>query len=295
MEIAHDIVGTSPHAGTAQGHLPDLSTVAPRAVRTSPRQSAGGFFVEAWVLTSRQLTVWVRDKTTLFQCLVVPVISMVMFKVVLGDTIGQATGQDSAYGTVPLVILLGAMYGAMAAGVRLNVESGGGLLARLYVMPIHRGADLAARTLAELLRILLTTVLLIATGYLIGFRLPSFVALVGMTGVALLYGAAFSILVLALAVLSPPRSPIVPSLSLVTTLLMFFNTGFAPADGYPTWLQPFVVNQPMSPAIEVMRAIATGGPLGDNLAKTVLWAVGVAALSIYPAIRGYKRAATRRG
>uniref|UniRef100_UPI003D8B0B3C ABC transporter permease n=1 Tax=Gordonia sp. B7-2 TaxID=3420932 RepID=UPI003D8B0B3C len=268
----------------------DLGTAAWPS--TSARTS---LITEAWVLTLRQLTVWVRDKTTLFQCIVVPVISMVMFKVVLGDTIGQATGQDSAYGTVPLVILLSAMYGALGAGVRLNVEAGGGLLARLYVMPIHRTADLAGRIAAELLRILLTTILLIGTGYLIGFRLPGLPALIGMTGVALLYGAAFSVMVLALAVSSPPRSPIVPSLSLVTTLLMFFNTGFAPADSYPTWLQPFVENQPMSPAIDTMRALATGEELGTDLMKTVLWAMLVAGLSIYPAIRGYRKSATRRG
>lgn len=252
--------------------------------------------VQTWVLSGRQLSVWFRDRTTMLQSLIVPVISMVMFKVVLGDVIGRATGQNSAYGTVPLVILLGSMFGSMAAGVRLNLEAGSGLLARLYVLPIHRVADLLARVWAELTRILLTTIMLLAGGYLIGFRLNQGVLpALGIVVIAMVYGIAFSTMVLALAVNSPPKAPLVPLLSLISTLLMFFNSGFAPADSYPSWMRVIVENQPMSPAIEVMRALAAGGPITENLIKTLVWAALLITIFIYPSIRGYQRAATRRG
>lgn len=246
------------------------------------------------LLLGRQLRVWLRDPGTLGQSVVFPALSMIMFKVVLGDTIGAATGQNSAFRTVPLVILIGAMFGGMATAVRLNVERRTGLLARLYVMPIHRGSDLTSRVVAELMRILLTSIVLVTAGFAIGFRFEQGpLAAIGLFGVPLLYGAAFSTMTLALAVNSG-RIPLVPILSLFCTLLMFFNSGFAPLESFPTWLQGVVKYQPMSCAIEVMRALATGGPIAHNLILTAIWAAALLIVFTGPALIGYRRAATAR-
>jgi ABC-2 type transport system permease protein len=50
----------------------------------------------------------------------------------------------------------------------------------------------------------------------------------------------------------------------------------------------------MTPAIEVMRSLSAGGPLTENLIKVVVWTVAILALSIGPALRGYRKAATGR-
>ncbi|WP_237421981.1 ABC transporter permease [Gordonia sp. SID5947] len=258
-----------------------------------PEHSTDAWATQTRILTGRQLSVWLRDYSTLGQSLLFPALSMVMFKVVLGDAVGNATGQNSAYGTVPLVILVGAMFGSMAAAVRLNRERGTGLLGRLYVLPINRAADLSARIIAELVRILVSTVILLVAGLFIGFRFTQGVwAVVGIVGVALLYGMAFSTMVLAVAVNTKPAAPIVPMISLFSSVLMFFNSGFSPLEAYPGWLQPIVANQPMTPAIEVMRSLAVGGPITENLIKVIVWAVALLATFVYPALRGYQRAAT---
>ncbi|GAC71056.1 ABC transporter permease [Gordonia soli] len=256
--------------------------------------------VRAWwdqtvTLTGRQVLVFVRDVPTLLQSLIIPALSMLMFKVVLGDAIGSATGQNSAYGTVPLVILVGAMFGSIASATRLNLERSTGLLGRLYVLPINRAADVSSRVASDLIRIFVVTLILLAAGHLIGFRFTQGVGpAIGLVVVALAYGAAFGMLTLALAVNAKPGAPIVPYLGLVSSLLMFFNSGFSPLSAYPTWLQPVVANQPMTPAIEVMRSLAAGGPLTSNLIKVVIWTAVILALSIYPALRGYRKAATDR-
>ncbi|MGB3301964.1 MAG: ABC transporter permease [Gordonia sp. (in: high G+C Gram-positive bacteria)] len=245
------------------------------------------------VLAGRQILVFVRDVPTLLQTLIVPALAMVMFKVVLGDTIGAATGQDSVYGTVPLVILVGAMFGSIASATRLNLERQSGLLGRIYVLPINRGADLTSRILSELFRIFITTILLLAVGTLIGFRFTQGIwAVLGLVAVAMAYGATFAVCTLALAVNAAPGAPLVPYLGLLSSLMMFFNSGFSPVDMYPGWLQPIVANQPMTPAIEVMRSFAVGGPVAANLTKVCLWVVVLTGLSIYPALRGYRKAAT---
>lgn len=256
--------------------------------------------VAAWldatrVLTWRQLLVYVRDVVTVLQSVVIPAISLVLIKVVLGDAVGSATGENSLYGTVPLMIIVGAMGGSMVAAVRLNKEQSTGLLARLYVLPINRAADLTSRVAAELVRIFVVTLLLLAVGYAMGFRFEQgMLGAIGLIGVPLVFGGAYAVFVLALAINSSTGAPLVQYLGLLMSVLMFFNSGFSPVDGYPGWLQPIVANQPMSPAIEVMRAFAIGGPIVTNLIKLAIWTVLLLGVSIYPALRGYRRAATNR-
>ena len=260
-----------------------------------PESSLGAWWSQTLILTGRQLVVAFRDLPTLIQVIVFPALTMVMFKVVLGDIIGSATGMDSIYGTVPLVILTSAMFGSVVSATRLNLERRTGLLSRLYVLPISRGADFTARVLAESIRALLTTIFLVVAGVAIGFRFTQGIGpAIGIFVVAVAFGTAFAMLTLCLAVNSKPGAPLVPYLGLLSSLLMFFNSGFSPVDMYPGWLQPIVANQPMTPAIDAMRALAVGGPLAADLTKVVIWVVVIMALTTYPALRGYRRAAAGR-
>ncbi|WP_448221807.1 ABC transporter permease [Gordonia iterans] len=271
-----------------------IDSAVPAAVppKLLPERSVGAWWSQTLILTGRQVVVAFRDPATLVQVLIFPILTMIMFKVVLGDVIGRATGQDSAYGTVPLVVLTSAMFGSVVAATRLNLERKTGLLGRLYVLPINRGADFTSRVLGEAVRALLTTIVLVACGYAIGFRFTQGIGpALGTFAVAVAYASAFAMLALALAVNASPGAPLVPYLGLLSSLMMFFNSGFSPVDRYPAWLQPIVANQPMTPAIDLMRALAAGGPIADNVVKVIVWTVVVMALTTYPALRGYRKAA----
>jgi ABC-2 type transport system permease protein len=76
-----------------------------------------------------------------------------------------------------------------------------------------------------------------------------------------------------------------------TLSLAFVNPGTTPISLFPSWLQPFVRVQPMSPPLEAMRALAHGGPLIWPLAITLVWTVGLLAIFIPIAVRGYRSAA----
>ena len=274
-----------------------LRSLTAAEVGAPPEWSLHGWWAHSMVLAGRQFLIWAREPFTTVQTILMPALSMVLIKVVLGDTIGRATGLNSVYGSVPMIILVGSMFGSMATALRLNQESTAGLLSRLYVMPIHRGADLTARIIAELVRILVTTLVLLGVGCLLGFRFAEGTwTVVGLVGIAVLYGVAFSVFIMALAVNSPPGASMVHYVSLLSTVLMFFNSGFTPVDMYPDWLQPIVEYQPMSPAIDVMRGLALGDrAIAHKLVIVFIWSVSLIVVFIYPAIRGYRRAATARG
>lgn len=271
--------------------------INPLPVVASPRaESSVILFAEQSLLQGKRLLRgWARDPATMIQALIYPALMLLVFRVALGDTITLATGKPSVYGTVPLITLTGAMSGAMVSAVGLAAEQRSGLLARFATMPVHRGADLAGRALAEASRIFLTTVLIVVVGVGLGLRFEQgALAALGALLVPVLFGIGFAVPVTALATMAKGGQMIL-IIGMVTTLLMFFNSGFVPIAAYPSWLQPIVEYQPMSCAIETMKGLLLGGPVRNPLLQTLAWSLGSIALFGYAAIRGYRRAAEHSG
>lgn len=240
---------------------------------------------------NRLLTRWARDPATMIQALIYPALTLVMFRIVLGDTITAATGQPAIYGTVPMIVLVGAMFGSVVSAVGLRAERESGLLSRFYTLPIHRSAGLVGRMMAEGVRVFVTSLVIFAAGVAMGFRFTQGIgASILILLIPILFGIGFALMVTVLATMST-QIPLVEMVSIVCTLLMFFNSGFVPVMAYPSWLQPVVANQPMSCAIDTMRSLAMGGPIAEPFLKTVLWSAGMVAIFVVPAVVGYRRSA----
>ncbi|MFR9752320.1 ABC transporter permease [Nocardia sp. 004] len=247
--------------------------------------------VHSLLQCKRLLLVWARDPATTIQTLVYPALTLLMFRIVLGDSITAFTGQPSIYGQVALLTLVAAMSGAVVSALGFKVEKAAGLLGRFWTMPIHRAAGLTGRLLAEGVRVLITTLCVIGVGMLLGFRFQQGpVAAIALIGIPVLFGLAFAILVTALATITEGVM-LVNVIGVINTLLMFFNTGFVPAFAYPSWLRATIENQPMSCAIDAIRGLSYGGPVAEPMLKTLVWSLGIVAVCAYPAIRGYRRAA----
>lgn len=248
------------------------------------------------VLAGRQFLIWAREPFTTAQSILMPALSMVLIKVVMGDTIGRATGVNSVYGSVPMIILVGSMFGSMATALRLNQESTAGLL-RLYVMPIHRGADLTARIVAELVRILghhrraarggLPARIPVRRRRVDGLRPHRRGGAVRHVVLGVHHRAGgqqpAGCVDGALCVAAVDR----PDVLQLRLHACRHVSGVVGAD---------VEYQPMSPAIDVMRGLALGDrPIAHKLVIVFIWSAIMIVLFIYPAIRGYRKAATARG
>ncbi|WP_019931209.1 ABC transporter permease [Nocardia sp. BMG111209] len=284
MSIVQETPSAAPEfVLSTRSALPVVPARSERALSTWARHSA--------IQCGRLLRVWSRDTMTTVQTLIFPAFTLLMFRIVLGDSITSATGMPSVYGTVPMITLVAAMAGAVVSALGFKVEKAAGLLGRFQTMPIHRAAGLTGRLLAEAVRVLVTTLFVLVVGIAIGFRFwNGFWASLAMIGIPVLFGAGFAVLVTALATISE-GVVLINILGTVNTLLMFFNSGFVPVFAYPRWLQTVVENQPMSTAIDAMRGLAWDGPVTAPLLKTLAWTVGAILIFAYPAIRGYRKAA----
>ncbi|WP_231644553.1 ABC transporter permease [Mycolicibacterium baixiangningiae] len=261
----------------------------PRLGENSPRR----LLAHSRVLAMRILLRWGRDAATMVESLIMPVVLLVTLDIVLGEGISQVTGNSALYGSVPLIAMVGAMTGAMVGGVGLMNERKTGLLSRLWVLPVHRASGLLSRLIAEVVRIVVTTGVVLGVGYLLGFRFrQGVVESVAWVLVPVPLGVAFSVAVITLA-LYTASTTMVELTEGVWALLMFFSTGFVPLDQFPTWIQPVVEHQPLSCAIEAMRGLALGGPVLSPMVQMLAWSAGIVAVCLVPVAVGYRRASMR--
>lgn len=269
--------------------------VIPAATHRFRENSFAALSEHSLIQCKRLLMRWSRDPITVIQALIYPALTLIMFRLVLGDTITAATGQPAIFGTVPMIILVGTMLGSIVSAVGLSEERKHGLLSRFYTLPTHRASGLVGRMLAEVVRILATTVVIVGVGFVLGFRFyQGPLAAIGLLLLPVAFGIGFAVMVTALATFSGD-TPLVEGVSILCTLLLFFNSGFVPVQAYPTWLQPVVAAQPMSCAIDAMRGLSLGGPVLEPTLKTLAWSLGMIAIFLYPAIRGYRHAAATGG
>ncbi|OBK23298.1 peptide ABC transporter permease [Mycobacterium asiaticum] len=245
------------------------------------------------VQTKRILTRWGRDLITVSEALVLPVVFMVVLYIVLGNLIYAMTHDSALYSIVPLLALGGAVSGSAFVAIDLMREQQSGLLTRLWVMPVHRASGPLSRIIAEAVRILVTTGVMLGAGVLLGFRFRGGVfATVLWFAVPVIFGMAFAAVTTAVA-LFVSKTLVVEAVELWQLLLIFFSTGLLPLNQYPQWVRPIVEHQPVSYAVTAMRGLAAGGPVLAPMIATLLWSAGIAAACVIPIAIGYKRASTR--
>ncbi|MFG1795709.1 ABC transporter permease [Nocardia sp. NPDC049149] len=245
------------------------------------------------IQTQRLLLRWMRNPITVLEALIIPCLLLIMLETVVGGQIRKFTGESALYGSVPMVTITGAVSGAVGCGVLLGREREAGLLRRFWVLPVHRASGLTSRIVAEGCRIFAGTLAILLVGYLLGFRFHQGVlATLLFLTIPVLFGLAFATIVTAVAVFNA-KAALVEGITILTSLMMFFSTGFVPLAAYPTWIQPVVRNQPMSVAVDAMKALALEGPLARPLTLTFVWSVSAIVLFAVPATIGYRRASRR--
>lgn len=231
-----------------------------------------------------------------------PVMFLLLFNYVFGGSIGLSLGD--AFGgkyvnyLLPGMLVQTALFSSIQTAVGLTEDLAAGVIDRFRSLPIARSAVLAGRTLADMIRTLFVMTLLLAVGFLIGFRAPG--GLIGiLAGLALcaLFGFAMSwaMALVGLTVKSPEAANSAGFLPLFP--LMFASSIFVPPETLPSWMMGFANNQPISVLSDTMRALIIGDEflatqtrsLTGLVLYSLLW-IAVILVAFAPlAVRKYRR------
>jgi ABC-2 type transport system permease protein len=241
---------------------------SPAAVR--PRPSTP---VQWWVLTVRVIAPSLRNGE-LATGVAATVVFAAGFYLPLHDLMGTATmGISSSYAQyiMPMITLQAVSFAAISAAFRSANDSVEGINRRFGSMPVAPWAPMAARMSASVCRCTFALAVAVICGYFIGFRFHRGAEFtVGYCLLAIVIGAVLSFGADLLGTGSKNPEAMTPLLTLPQVMFGLLSVGVQPAEQFPEWIQPFVLNQPISQFVNALRALA-----GDSTATAlpVTWSV----------------------
>jgi len=273
--------------------------LVPQQDVTYGRSPVVHFVADVWVLVKRALARIRREPETLADVTFQPVIFILMFAYVFGGAIGLPGGGNYHEYLIGGMLGMGLAQTAPGVAVALVSDMSTGIVDRFRSLPMSRWAVLVARSIAELLTQIISTVVVVGVGLAIGWRVhtnaPDVIAALAL---ALLFGYAFTWAGVCLGMVL--RSPEAAQQTgfLIFLPLTFISSAFVPTQGMPGWLQPVADWNPMSALAAATRhlfgnpnpaAAIHDWPMQHPELAVVCWSVGMLAVFAPLAVRQFRR------
>jgi ABC transporter DrrB family efflux protein len=242
-------------------------------------------------MTARQLRKILRRPTYVVYLFVQPVIFVLLFRYVFGGAITPPGHVPYVDFLMPGVFVQTVVFGALATAIGLAADMKSGMLERFRSLPMARSAVLAGRTFADLARNVFVVILMVAVGFLVGFRIhTNALALVAGILLLLFFGYAMSWIFATVGlVLGDPETAQAAAFPVLAPLV-FASSVFVPVDQMPGWLQVWANHQPVSVTASAVRAMVIGGPTASFVWQSLAWCVAILAVFAPLAVRRYRRA-----
>ncbi|MFF3762570.1 ABC transporter permease [Streptomyces sp. NPDC001922] len=234
------------------------------------------------------------DPESMFDAVLMPIIFTMLFVYVFGGAVGGSLGGDRDVYinyVVPGLMAMGGLNIAMSVGTGVNDDFNKGVMDRFRTMPIARSSVLIAKLLVESGRMLVSTVVLLTVGFVIGFDLKTGpLELLGAVALALLFGSSLTWIFMLLGLsLKTPQA--VQGLGFLAIMpLQFGSSIFAPPTSMPGWLQSFTDYNPLSQLADAARALMNGqGAVAHPVTVTLAWAVGITVVTAPLAVAKFRK------
>src|SRR6266699_1683723 len=210
----------------------------------------------------------------------VPVVMLLLFDYILGGTIGHGL-DDAARGAryidflVPGILIMAVAGSCGPTAINVTMDMTGGFVDRIRTMAVSRGALLAGHVGGSVLR------MLVATTAVIGVAL--FVGIVAAFSFALAWlSAAIGLVTKSVAGANGSTLPL-------SFLLPFLSSTFVPPESMPAGVRWFAANQPFTPAVDSLRALLSGAPVGNTPYVALAWCAAMALVSFLWAQATFRR------
>ncbi len=251
-----------------------------------------GWVRDAAVLTGRNVRHFIRQPRLVVFSTIQPIMFVLLFVYVFGGAIEATLPQGLSYVDflLPGIFVQSAAFRSTQTAVALAEDLERGVVDRFRSMPMSRSAVIAGRTFADLIRSVVVILIMVAVGYLIGFRFHAgFLGAVGAIAVVSLFGLALSWIFAWLALVVPGAEAAQSASFVAIFPLVFASSIFVPVETMPGWLESFARVSPLTLAADAARALSLGGPFVEDLVLTLAWTAGLIAVFATLAVRRYRR------
>ncbi|HEY0485582.1 MAG TPA: ABC transporter permease [Mycobacteriales bacterium] len=249
---------------------------------------------DAWVVTLRHLRRIPRQPEMIIFGIVQPILFIVLFRYLFGGALAGAKGLGAggyAQFLLPGVFVQTVVFGAVAAAAIGTAEDmQKGLMDRFRSLPMSRSSVLLGRTFSDTVRNSLTVAVMIAVGFLVGFRFLGS-PLEAVAGVALLLLFGFSLSWIAVLIgLSVGSVEAAQGAGMIWLFpLTFASSAFVPPETMPGWLRAFVEVNPVTVTVNTLRALFGGTPAGSAGWQMAAWMAGLIAVFLPLSVLKFRR------
>jgi ABC-2 type transport system permease protein/oleandomycin transport system permease protein len=269
-------------------------TQAPPMVARPQRGAFRWAVSDALTVCWRNLVAMTRQPQVLVFSTIQPIIFVIMFRYVFGGAITIPGVPHYVDYLMAGVFAQTVVFGSVQTGVGLSEDLHKGLIERFRSLPMARSAVLAGRTLADLVRNVFVVGIMVAVGFLVGWRVhTSIFAVLAGIGVLLLFGHSLNWL-FALVGLNASSAEAAQAMAFpIMAPLVFVSTAFVSASTMPGPLKWFAEHQPVSIVVDAVRSLTYGGQFSEpgKVLAAILWSVAIIAVCAPLAVRTYRRKA----
>lgn len=282
----------APRGGPGAGGGAALAATSERA-QPPALQRARWAASDAWTIAKRDLLKLVRLPDLLIFSLVQPIMFVLLFVYVFGGAI-RIPGVSYADYLLPGILVQTVAFGSVATGVGLAEDLQKGIVDRFRSLPMARSAVLLGRTLADLMRNLLSVAVMLGVGVAVGFRFHG-TALADIAGIGFLVAFDFTLSWVGATIGLLARSTEAASSAGFIWLfpLTFASSAFVPVSTMPGWLRAFASNSPVSLTVNAVRGLLVGGPVAHAVVTATAWLVGILVVFVTVSVRRWQRMGTR--
>jgi ABC transporter DrrB family efflux protein len=245
---------------------------------------------DTFVLALRNLKRIPRAPDLLISFTLQPIMFVLLFVYVFGGAI-ETPGHEYVDFVIPGLIAQTMFFGGFVTAIGLADDLKKGLIDRFRSLPTARGSVLAGRTLADVATNLLSLVIMVTVGLIIGFSFDaSPLEVIAGFGLMLLFGYAFSWIFALFALISSSAESAQAIGFMVIFPLTFISSAFVPIETLPDGLEQFAEVNPFTVAVDALRALWIGDPAGNSIWGAVVWSIGLSVLFALVCVRRYRRA-----
>lgn len=215
------------------------------------------FLSDTFHLLQRHVRATVRVPIWIAVILVQPIIWLTLFGQLFRRIVDLPGFETSSYiqYLTPGVVIMTALFSSLWSGMGLIEDLNDGVVDRMLVTPVHRGALIAARVLHAALIVSIQSLIILGLGFLLGVRFDSGVAGILITILpAVLLGAAIAALSNGLALLARREETLVAVVNFFGMPLTFLSTAFIATELIPEWMRVVARGNPVDWAVHAARA-----------------------------------------
>ncbi len=222
-------------------------------------------------LARRGLIKTMRTPEALIDVTLQPIIFLLLFVYLFGGAITGSTHQYLQF-VLPGLLVQSILFGSVAIGVNLNTDIEKGVFDRFRSLPIARSAPLMGAVLADVIRYVILSVVLVGFGYVMGFRVTTNpIYAVAACVLAICFALCLCWLSVFVGMLARTSGAVQGILFLTMFPLTFGSNVFVKTDTMPGWLQAFVKVNPATHLTSAVRGLMLGGPIASPVLWTLFW------------------------